>query len=182
MPKTAEKKGMIIELKCENKNAQSGNAMETPMGTDINKRYKIKPEYQDHQFVALAMAYTPKADEALARIGMRPIPGAAAAIVGHGTMKAYKEAMTLGSLSKDMQELEDAFKGLFSPVPGSPPTRPKTPPTTGPGKTPPPASPKTPPPAPKKPTSGKTPPPASPKTPQPAPKKPTAGKKPTGSP
>ena len=148
LPETATRKGVIIELKCENKNAQSGDAMEKPVGADIQKRYNVKPAYQDHSFMALAMAFTPKADQALARVGMRPIPNAVAKISGQGAMKAYKETMTIGSLSKDMLDLEEAFRSLFNPAPGSPPARPKTPPTTGAGKKPPPA-------APKKPTAGK---------------------------
>lgn len=148
LPKTATRDGMIIELKCENKVSQSGNAIQTPVGEDIKKRYKVKTAYQDHRFVALAMAYTPKADQALVKISMRAIPKAAV-VLPAGTMKAYKESMTLGSLSKDMDDLSEALNSMSIPRPASP-ARPKTPPTTGPGNKPPPA-------APKKPAAGKKP-------------------------
>jgi hypothetical protein len=161
LPKTAKLGGMIIELKCENKVSQSGGAIQTPVGKDITKRYNVKAAYQGYRFVALAMAYTPEAEEALAKVGMRPIPRAVAKVSG-GTMKAYKETMTLGSLSKDMLDLSDAFTKLSVSRPASP-TRPKTPPTT-------PGRPKTPPST----GTGSKPAPG-------APKKPAAGKKP-GSP
>ena len=120
LPRTAEFDGVIIELKCENKLGQRGDAMQTPVGEDIEKRYKVKAAYQDYRFVALAMAYTPEAEEALARVGMRPIPKAVAVLKSGGVMKAYKETMTLGSLSKDMDDLTEALHSLSMSRPSSP--------------------------------------------------------------
>ncbi|KZM28007.1 uncharacterized protein EKO05_0002029 [Ascochyta rabiei] len=159
LPETATHKGMIIELKCENKNAQSGDGMQKPVGSDKKKIYNVKANYKDHTFMAVAMAFTPKADKALTKVGMKPIPKAEADMGAGNTMRAYKERMEVGTLTKDMDDLEEAFKGLFgSTPPASPQARPKTPPTTGSGA---PARPKTPPPT-KKPTG----------SPPPAPKKP----------
>ncbi|KAH6614037.1 hypothetical protein C7974DRAFT_69338 [Boeremia exigua] len=154
LPETATNKGMIIELKCENKNAQSGDGMQKPVGSDKKKIYNVKAAYKDHTFMAVAMAFTPTADKALIKVGMKPILDAEADMGGGNTMRAYKEKMKVGTLTKDMDSLEEAFRGLFGSTPPASP-RPKTPPTTGAPrpKTPPPTKKPTgsPPPAPKKP-------------------------------
>jgi hypothetical protein len=93
------------------------------------------------------MAYTDKAEQTLANVGMKPIPQAVAKLSTGATMKAYKEFMTLGTLSEGIENLSEALNKLSVSRPASP-ARPKTLPTTGTGGKYSPA-------APKKPAAGK---------------------------
>jgi hypothetical protein len=127
LPESKRTKGMIIELKCENKNEQKGSAIKTPVGKDKDKKFDVKPAYADYTFVALAMAYSQEAETALSKIGMRAIPSAKVVLNGgKGTMKAYKEI--LEQPTADMVDFSDAFAALnIKPRPASPAPTPKAP-------------------------------------------------------
>jgi hypothetical protein len=112
LPETDQLKGMIIELKCENRGAQSGKAMKAPVEKDQLKKQDVKPEYDHYTFVALAMAFTPEADKVLKKIGMQPIPSASQAVPGKGTMKVYKEKIRFADLDQGMKDFMGAFSGL----------------------------------------------------------------------
>jgi hypothetical protein len=118
LPKTDEFKGLVIKLKCENQSAQRGNAMRTLVDEDIQKRYNVKPEYKDHTFMVLAMAFTTEAQEALTEIGMSPIPKATSS-VDQGAMRVYKETFPPSELTDDTEDLNQASRGLFSYGSGS---------------------------------------------------------------
>lgn len=121
LPETAQFKGMIIELKCENKITQKGNLIKTPVDKDIAKQYDVKSKYSHYTFVALAMAFTTEAQTALTKIGMAAIPQATCAVPGQGTMKVYKEKIRLAQLTKDMDDLSKALEGLFKSDPAKKP-------------------------------------------------------------
>jgi hypothetical protein len=113
LPETDEFKGMIIKLKCENQDAHRGNAMQKLVDEDMQKRYDVKPEYKDYTFVALAMTFTTEAQEALTEIGMSSIPQAASS-VDQGAVRVYKKIFPLLGLTKGMEDLNQAPRGLFS--------------------------------------------------------------------
>lgn len=122
LPKTDKLKGMIIELKCENAYGQKGVKIKAPVHADIAKQVAVKPEYKDHTFVALVMAYTKEVDQSLRRIGMKPILGAEADVSGPQTVKIYREDYKLKSLLDEIEDLEEAMYNLFlsKSRPGSP--------------------------------------------------------------
>jgi hypothetical protein len=113
LPKTDEFNGMIIKLKCEDQSAQRGNAMRTLVDEDIQERYNVKPEYKDHTFVVLAMAFTTEAQKALTEIGMSPIPKAASS-VDQSAVRAYKETFPPSESTDNMEDLNQVAGGLFS--------------------------------------------------------------------
>lgn len=114
LPKTNTHKGMIIELKCENKLNNKGHALKPKVEKDKAKQYHVKPEYFDHTFIALAMAYTPEAQRALSKIGMKPIPGAEHKVPSKGTMKVFKEHIpSARAVTAEMEDLTNAFENLF---------------------------------------------------------------------
>ncbi|KAF1923087.1 uncharacterized protein M421DRAFT_333181 [Didymella exigua CBS 183.55] len=124
LPETNRVKGMIIELKCENKNEQKGSAIKTPVGKDKDKKFDVKPAFAGYTFVALTMAYSPEADKALTKIGMHAIPNAKYVVPGgKGTMKAYKEI--LKHYTADMEDLTDTLANLMSNSRPASPTAPK---------------------------------------------------------
>ena len=63
LPKTAQKKGIIIELKCENAFGQKGIKLLDPVNADIYRKSNVRPEFTDYTFVALAMTFTSDADK-----------------------------------------------------------------------------------------------------------------------
>ncbi|KAF1352746.1 hypothetical protein EJ07DRAFT_183199 [Lizonia empirigonia] len=139
LPKTAQKKGMIIELKCENAFGQKGVKILDPVNADVYKKSNVRPEYNDYTFVALAMAFTSDADKSLRSIGMKPI--AKAAVAPPNTMQTYREDFKLDGLSNDMEDLNKALNNLFisksrPSSPTSPPPSPKGKPAPGKGKKP----------------------------------------------
>ena len=113
LPRTDEFTGMIIELVCENQSAQKGNAMRTLVDRNIKKKYNVTPEYKDHTFVVLAMAFTTEAQEALTEIGMSPIPQAESS-VDQGALRVYKETFSLSELTDTTEDLNQASRGLLS--------------------------------------------------------------------
>lgn len=68
-------KGMVVELKCENHNSE-GAAFIASVGKDIQKlRGQLAVKYQDYDRVALAMAYSAEAQNALGKLGMSVVGG-----------------------------------------------------------------------------------------------------------
>lgn len=99
------------------------------MGDDKKKNIDVIADFEDYTFVALAMAFTPEADKELKRIGMRPIPGAEAAVAAPNKMKMYKEAIPLQRLTTDLEDMNKAFRDLYMQkskpaAPGSPAPKP----------------------------------------------------------
>lgn len=142
LPKTSTHKGMVIELKCENSYGQKGVKISKPVHDDIAKRAIVKPGFNDHTFVALAMAFTPNAEKALRKIGMRPIDGATAPVPGPQTMRIYREDWKLKSLVDEIEDLDLAMYNLFltnsktgSPSPKPAPGKPAPKAAPGKGKT-----------------------------------------------
>lgn len=72
----AKNKGMIIELKCENRKTNKGSAMEAKVQTDIKKEKNLKPEYKKYSFIVLAMAYSEEAERVIENLGLTAIEGA----------------------------------------------------------------------------------------------------------
>lgn len=68
-PTTSNRKGIILELKCENKNTQGMKAL---VKADIEKLEKplVAKYIKDYERAAIAMAYTPKAQTDLEALGM----------------------------------------------------------------------------------------------------------------
>ncbi|KAF1951994.1 hypothetical protein CC80DRAFT_495630 [Byssothecium circinans] len=113
LPQTDLLKGMVIELKCENKNSKGG-AFETPVQKDMDKRYEVNPKYKDHTFVAVAMAFTDKAQKALIHLGMKPIDRATQTVKGKGKMTAYKKNIPSSEeVTATMDDLSQTFAKLF---------------------------------------------------------------------
>ncbi|OSS51333.1 hypothetical protein B5807_03983 [Epicoccum nigrum] len=127
LPKTKTNNGMVIELKCENAYGQPGVKIAKPVRDDIAKRAVVKPKYNDYTFVALAMVYTPNAETALRKIGMKAIPGAEASLPGSKKMKIYREDWKLKSLVDEIEDLDLAMYNLFlsNSRPSSPAPAPK---------------------------------------------------------
>lgn len=96
LPKTAEQKGVVIELKCEN--ALGG--MEAKLGdlasSSVYTKSNISDKYSDYVFVVLVMAFTDEADEFLRKVGMEPIPGAEAPVATLKTVKMYRGDFKVG--------------------------------------------------------------------------------------
>lgn len=70
-PATSNKKGIILELECENQKMVN---MKASVQKDIDKLKKpLKPKYQDYDRAAFAMAYTPKAQQDMQGLGMTPL-------------------------------------------------------------------------------------------------------------
>lgn len=113
LPESDKYKGMIIELKCENKFGQKGIGMKGPVISDQEKRYNVKSEFKKYTFVALAMGFTPEADKALKAIGMQPIKDAKAPVEAPNVMRTYKETIQLDDLTSDMADLTDALQNLY---------------------------------------------------------------------
>lgn len=136
LPKTNAYNGMVIELKCENAYGQKGVKIGKPVREDIAKRAVVKPEFYDYTFIALAMAYTPNADTALKKIGMRPIQGTAVTLSGSKIMKIYREDWKLKSLVDEIEDLDQAMYNLFltNSRPGSPSGTPPPASNPAPGK------------------------------------------------
>ena len=136
LPKTSTHNGMVIELKCENAYGQKGVKISKPVHADIAKRAIVKPGFNDYTFVAIAMAFTPAADTALKKIGMRAIPGATAAVTPTQNMKIYREDYRLMSLVDEIEDLDLAMYNLFltNSRPGSPSGTPPPASNPAPGK------------------------------------------------
>ncbi|KAJ4415010.1 hypothetical protein N0V82_007592 [Gnomoniopsis sp. IMI 355080] len=57
-----KRNGMIVELKCENKNSLAGTKVATAFEQDMKKlEGKLKTQYQDFEKVAIAMTYSKEA-------------------------------------------------------------------------------------------------------------------------
>lgn len=86
-------RGMVVELKCENKNSNTGKSLGKAVEGDMKKlKGKFKTQYQDYDKVAIAMAYSKDAQKALDEIkGMVSIaiPGSGIA-VGTDKLKIYR--------------------------------------------------------------------------------------------
>lgn len=68
---TSNKKGIILELKCENRKMTNMKAL---VRKDIEKLKKpLKAKYQDYDRAAFVMAYTPKAQQDMQDLGMTPL-------------------------------------------------------------------------------------------------------------
>jgi hypothetical protein len=97
LPKTAEQKGMVIELKCENALGGMGAKLGDLESSSVYTKSNISDKYSDYVFVVLAMAFTDEADEFLRGVGMEPIPGAEAPVATLKTVKMYREDFKVGS-------------------------------------------------------------------------------------
>lgn len=83
LPPSDTYNGMIIELKCENRNSNAGAKMKTRVAGDINKAKNVKNEYKDYTFVVVAMAYSQEAENELTKtLGLTQIQGAEITIEG----------------------------------------------------------------------------------------------------
>lgn len=87
---TSNKKGIILELKCENQNMQG---MKAKVEADIEKLKKpLDAKYKDYDRVAYAMAYTPKAQKEMEELHMTSI-GSGVKLLGDQegkTLKVYR--------------------------------------------------------------------------------------------
>lgn len=72
----AEHKGMIIELKCENRNTNKGSAMKAKVQADIDKEKKVQSKYKEYSLNVLAMAYSADAGKAVESLGLTAIEDA----------------------------------------------------------------------------------------------------------
>lgn len=90
----AKSKGMIVELKCENKNSNAGKSLGKAVESDIKKlKGAFKTQYKDYDKVAIAMAYSADAQKALDAIdGMIPlaIPGSGITVGQKDKLKIYR--------------------------------------------------------------------------------------------
>lgn len=114
LPVTTLLKGMIIELKCENKGEQKGSAVAPAVGKDEDKKYSVKAAYKDYTFITLAMAYSVEAETALVKIGMKAIPGSSVVLQnGKGTMKVFMEKVKASlTIDTEAMNLPDTFDKL----------------------------------------------------------------------
>lgn len=109
----AKNKGMIIELKCENKKKNLGTAMGNLVADDKGKHHKLKAQYKGYTFTLLAMAWTTKAEAAITSLGLKPIEGAKAVIKEYGTMKVYREDLqNSGDIEGKVDEVTEALANL----------------------------------------------------------------------
>lgn len=90
LPQTAQKRGMVIELSCEDRLGNSGHAMNERVYALKQKAALLKAEYKDYTFIVLAMAYKKATDIALTEGGLTPIAGAQYKVPDVGTMRLYK--------------------------------------------------------------------------------------------
>lgn len=127
LPADKTMKGAIIELKCENTGEQRGGAVGPPVSKDKDKKFSVRTAYKDYSFMALAMAYTPEAEQALTKIGMRAIPGARVALdKNKGTMKIFKEVLKNSlTIDTEMMQLTNLFDNLNTKPKPKSPTSPK---------------------------------------------------------
>ncbi|KAJ4361277.1 hypothetical protein N0V95_002046 [Ascochyta clinopodiicola] len=134
LPETTLFRGMIIELKCENKGEQKGAAVAPAVGKDEDKKYSVKAAYQEYTFVTLAIAYSTEAEAALVKIGMKAIPRSSVKLRnGQGTMKVFMEKVKASlTIDTEAMDLSDTFDKLsISPKsktnPKAPAARPSNP-------------------------------------------------------
>lgn len=114
LPVTTLLRGMMIELKCENKGEQKGAAVAPAVGKDEDKKYSVKAAYQDYTFVTLAIAYSAEAEAALVKIGMKAIPGSSVVLKnGKGKMQAFMEKVKASlTIDTEAMNLSDTFDKL----------------------------------------------------------------------
>lgn len=96
LPKTAEEKGMVIELKCENALGEMEAKLKDLASTSVYTKSTIRDKYSDYVFVILVMAFTDEADEFLRNVGMEPIPGAEAPVATSKPVKMYRKDIIVG--------------------------------------------------------------------------------------
>ena len=96
LPKTAEQKGVVIELKCENALGGMGAKLGDLASSCVYNKSNISDKYSDYVFIVLVMAFTDEADEFLRKVGMEPIPGAEAPVATLKTVKMYREDFKVG--------------------------------------------------------------------------------------
>lgn len=131
LPATDKLKGMIIELKCENKNTNKGKAMKNKVQGDIDKEKNLKADYKGYTFRVLAMAYSADAGTVIEGLGLTAIPGVEVDQVsssdesdsgkssdGEGdTLKVYQKTVSTGSATAapgtgDDDGVDDITKGV----------------------------------------------------------------------
>ena len=91
LPQTAEQKGMVIELRCENALGQMGAKLKDVASSSAYTRPNITDKYSDYVFVVLVLAFTDEADRILKKVGMKLIPDAEVPVATPNTMKMYRE-------------------------------------------------------------------------------------------
>jgi hypothetical protein len=101
LPKTAEKKGMVIELKRENASSEMGAKFDDLASFSVYTKSNVSDKYSDYVFVVLVMAFTDEADEFLKNIGMEPIPGAEAPVATLKTLKMYRKDFIVSGSTDD---------------------------------------------------------------------------------
>lgn len=118
LPATDKMNGIIIELKCENKKTNAGDKLGVRVHEDKEKSPKLKAEYEGYTWVALAMAYTSEAQQAITKLGLWAIPDANTKVTAKGaiyTMQAYRQDIKdAAKIPGDMEDLAEAFERLFS--------------------------------------------------------------------
>lgn len=111
LPPTEQYNGMIIELKCENKNTNFGGAMKKIVSDDIEKEKELKPQYKGYTFRVLAMAYSEKAGTALENLGLKTMPGVEAKLK-KGVVKMYQKTISTGSAGDGVDEITQGIGSL----------------------------------------------------------------------
>lgn len=91
LPETKKNKGMIIELKCENKKSNKETVMGSRVTGDKKKHHQLKPQYKSHTFTVLAIAWTDTAKEAIAKVGLHAVTSASATVKDIGLVQIYRE-------------------------------------------------------------------------------------------
>lgn len=117
LPPTEQYNGMIMELKCENKNTNSGNKLGNLVDTDIKKEKELTPQYKRYTFRVLAMAWSDKAETALEDLGLKVIPGVRAPLKDEPKkdedfIKMYQRTVSTGSADDDVDELTQGMENL----------------------------------------------------------------------
>lgn len=91
LPQTAEQKGMVIELRCENALGQVGTKLTDLASSSTYTRPNITDKYSDYVFAVLVLAFTDEADKFLKEVSMELIPGAAVPVATPNMMKMYRK-------------------------------------------------------------------------------------------
>lgn len=111
LPPTKQYNGMIMELKCENKNSNSGKAMKDLVSGDIEKEKELNSQYKAYTFRVLAMAWSDQAETAIESLGLKAMPDVKAEVKA-GVMKMFQKTISTGSGSDDVDELTQGMENL----------------------------------------------------------------------
>lgn len=114
LPETDEYDGMILELKCENKNTNSGEKLKDLVEKDIKKEKGLKPAYKTHSFRVIAMAWSEEAETAIEGLGLEVIPDIEAEMTSSSDSSEGDESGKESDKSSNARDILRIYQKIIS--------------------------------------------------------------------